>query len=170
MSERDPYASFKELRRQLLRGARPLAHSRADAEDLVQAAFERWFGLSYAANLGDDEARRLLQTIVKRLAIDRSRRSKRWRFAAFDDAVHAEEAREPSSARHWLELSAPQLTAALERCSASDREAFELHYVRGLGYREIAARLGIAMGTLATRLHRVRRHLRSELERLLECR
>jgi RNA polymerase sigma-70 factor (ECF subfamily) len=45
-----------------------------------------------------------------------------------------------------------------------DREALLLHAVAGLGYEEIAAALGIAVGTVGSRLARARRILRERLE------
>jgi RNA polymerase sigma factor (sigma-70 family) len=52
---------------------------------------------------------------------------------------------------------------ALKRLAPRDAELLLLKHAEGLGAREIAARLGVAVATIETRLHRARGRLRAEL-------
>ena len=154
------------LRKYLLRRASWLTRSQHDAEDLVQAVFERLFQMG--SPLPSAHALQALsQTILKRLAIDRSRHATRWRLLELSEEQSEDGSQLSDVGAPWQFISAQQLQAALQRCAAADRELFELHYAHGLRYNQIASRLGIAMGTVATRLHRARAQLRVELERLL---
>lgn len=58
-----------------------------------------------------------------------------------------------------------QVRQALETLSEGQREVIELAFLEGLGYGEIAARLGVAEGTVKTRISRARTLLRERLER-----
>jgi RNA polymerase sigma-70 factor (ECF subfamily) len=166
-AEAEQLAELAALRKYLLRRAGWLTRSRHDAEDLVQAVFERLYQMG--SPLPSAHALiALSQTILKRLAIDRSRHATRWRLSELsDEHSDASNAGPPEPGSSWQIISGQQLQAALQRCAAADREIFELHYAHGLRYSQIASQLGIAMGTVATRLHRARAQLRVELERLL---
>ena len=56
--------------------------------------------------------------------------------------------------------------AAIARLPPRDAEVLILKYSEGLGSREIAERLGVAVATIETRLHRARGRLRAELSGL----
>jgi RNA polymerase sigma-70 factor (ECF subfamily) len=56
--------------------------------------------------------------------------------------------------------------AALRRLPPRDAELLILKHAEGYGARELAARLGVAVGTIETRLHRARRRLRAELAQM----
>ena len=51
---------------------------------------------------------------------------------------------------------------ALEALSSDQRVAFELREFQGLGYEEIALRLGVPIGTVRSRLNRAKKALRDE--------
>ena len=55
---------------------------------------------------------------------------------------------------------------ALRRLPPRDAELLILKYAEGYGARELAERLGVAVATVETRLHRARRRLRVELANL----
>jgi RNA polymerase sigma factor (sigma-70 family) len=59
--------------------------------------------------------------------------------------------------------AAPQLAAALEQLEPRDRDVLLLFAWEGLSYQEIAESLGIAVGTVASRLSRARRCMREYL-------
>lgn len=59
-----------------------------------------------------------------------------------------------------------RMRAALATLSAGHREVIELAFLDGLPYAEIGERLGIAEGTVKTRVARARAQLRRELSRL----
>jgi RNA polymerase sigma-70 factor, ECF subfamily len=56
--------------------------------------------------------------------------------------------------------------AAISRLPPRDAEILILKYAEGFGSREIAERLGVAVATIETRLHRARSRLRAELSGL----
>ena len=56
--------------------------------------------------------------------------------------------------------------AAIARLPPRDAELLILKYSEGFGAREIAERLGVAVATIETRLHRARGRLRAELSGL----
>ena len=55
---------------------------------------------------------------------------------------------------------------ALRRLPPRDAELLILKYAEGISARELAERLGVAVATIETRLHRARRRLRAELAHL----
>lgn len=58
-----------------------------------------------------------------------------------------------------------RLHGALERLSAPHREVLTLFYLEDLPYAEIAEVVGCPVGTVRSRLHYARKHLRRELEK-----
>ena len=58
----------------------------------------------------------------------------------------------------------PQIQAALDALSPEFRVAVVLCDIEGLTYEEIAATLGIKLGTVRSRIHRGRAQLRAALE------
>lgn len=66
-------------------------------------------------------------------------------------------------ARVTAQGSRSALAGGLAKLSAADRDVLLLVALAGLTYEEIAAALGIAYGTVASRLHRARRKLRTAL-------
>ena len=59
---------------------------------------------------------------------------------------------------------AERLWEALGRLKSLDREALDAFYIRGHSLLEIAANLGVPLGTVKRRLHTARKRLRVELE------
>jgi RNA polymerase sigma-70 factor (ECF subfamily) len=62
--------------------------------------------------------------------------------------------------RHTL---SPEVRQALDELSTATRTAVVLCDIDGLTYDEIARSLGVPRGTVRSRIHRGRRHLRSAL-------
>jgi RNA polymerase sigma factor (sigma-70 family) len=60
----------------------------------------------------------------------------------------------------------PRLLEALEELTPGDRDAFTLVALSDLTYAEVAGALGVAEGTVGSRLHRARRSLREAMEAL----
>jgi RNA polymerase sigma-70 factor (ECF subfamily) len=61
---------------------------------------------------------------------------------------------------------AGRLTAALDQLSFEQRTTIVLREIEGLSYEEIAFSLGLAVGTVKSRLTRARQALRAELKGL----
>jgi RNA polymerase sigma-70 factor (ECF subfamily) len=58
----------------------------------------------------------------------------------------------------------PELAAALAEVAAVDRDALLLHAWAELTYAEIATAAGVPIGTVRSRIHRARTHLRNHLD------
>jgi RNA polymerase sigma-70 factor (ECF subfamily) len=127
---------------------------------------------------GDAKFSTWLHPIATRRAIDHLRSRKRWfnRFIPFlsegeneesgaDRIAAAPEARAESDPRQ--ELEAGERNARFERAIASlppkHRAVLALREVQGLSYDEIAQNLGIARGTVMSRLFHARRLLVQKL-------
>ena len=74
-----------------------------------------------------------------------------------DDPIRAAEAR-MLAADQW-----PKVAAALNELAPIDREVLLLHCFGELEYQEIAATLGIPVGTVGSKMNRIRRKLRTRL-------
>jgi len=86
------------------------------------------------------------------------------RQAAGDDLPS--QPRDPESVTQGHELG-EQVQAALATLSPSLRMSIVLYDIEGLSYGEIAQSLGIAEGTVKSRIHRARQALREQLRELL---
>ena len=127
-------------------------------EDLVQDTFER--ALRHLARNHEPvrNVRAWLVAILRNVFIDRVR-AERTMTANVDDC----EAPEPDPQPAWADVSLADVRAACEALDPILRAAFELHYLDGLRYRDIAARLAIPENTVASRLFRARKALRDQL-------
>lgn len=139
-----------------------LTGNRADAEDLTQEVFVRVFRALDNYRPGTFEG--WLHRITTNLFLDGARRKARIRFEALPDDAE----RVPGSAR------SPEQTyddtnfdgdvqRALDELPPDFRAAVVLCDIEGLSYEEIAATLGIKLGTVRSRIHRGRSLLREAL-------
>ncbi len=140
----------------LRRFARALARDRDAADELVQVAVERALrGL--AALRSPDRLRAWCFQIIYRAYIDR--------LAAGWERMVPLEAVDPASLAisPGIEerIDAERVLAALHRLDPDQRAAIAATAIEGLSYREAAALLGIAEGTLMSRIHRGRQRLRA---------
>jgi RNA polymerase sigma-70 factor (ECF subfamily) len=150
----------------VLRVAYRLTGNRADAEDLAQETFWRFFR-SYdpAAIEGSLEA--LLGRIATNLFLDGKRREARVRMEELSGDESLVEAPEAGPERLVEALNAnARLTQALGRLSPDMREALVMCDVEGRSYQEIADKLGVALGTVRSRLHRARAQARLAIDGL----
>jgi len=138
----------------------------ADARDLVQDTLERAMK-GFAALAPSTNARAWLFTIMHNAFIDRCRRrAAEPRGPSIDEVDVA--AAPPAEPPAWTRVTAEQLAAAIAALDEDFRAVYRLHAIDGLAYQEIAARLGIPMSTVGTRLARARRKLRALLENAVE--
>jgi len=153
------------MRVELLRSAAGWTSCRADAEDLVQGAFA--LALKQQKPLPADEMRAWLQTILRNLAIDGWRRRRR-QVVCDPSQLEALPSPEPGPPQRWRFVGSAQIRAALQVCNPRHRETYQLHFIDGLSNAQIAGRLGISAGAVATRIFRARNELRKILERQLD--
>ncbi|MEV4257211.1 RNA polymerase sigma factor SigE, partial [Spirillospora sp. NPDC049652] len=141
-----------------------LTGNRHDAEDLTQDVFVRVFRSLSSYSPGTFEG--WLHRITTNLFLDRARRKQRIRFDALaEDADERLAGREPSPAQTYDDrhLDA-DIQAALDSLAPEYRAAVVLCDIEGLTYEEIAASLGVKLGTVRSRIHRGRAQLRVALE------
>ena len=132
------------------------AKSRTEAEDIAQDAMVRAW--RKRATLRDRAARKSwLGTIVRNEAL---REFSRKRPAPTDTL---ETWQGCDDERVLATVERADLHAALERLNKRDRQLVRLRYDEDMTQEAIAHRLGIPLGTVKVRLHRVRAKLRREI-------
>jgi RNA polymerase sigma-70 factor (ECF subfamily) len=134
-----------------------------DAEDLTQEVFVRVFRSLSSYTPGTFEG--WLHRITTNLFLDGVRRKKRVRFDPLADDAHDRVAgREPDPSRVYEDTHLDDdVQAALDALSPDFRAAVVLCDIEGLSYEEVAATLGIKLGTVRSRIHRGRSQLRAAL-------
>ena len=134
-----------------LRFATRMLGSREDAEDATQEALLRAYRA--LATYDDSTSFRtwLFAILVNRCRTTLLRRSRRLRRVLTDDEA-VSRAASTSEARS-VELR-EELSSALERLDADQREAFLLKHVEQLGYEEMATITGASISALKMRVKR----------------
>ena len=97
----------------------------------------------------------LLQ-IARNAALDQLRRRRLIQFAPLDDGLDVADAAPGPEARYASRQRQALLENALQQIAAEHREILLLREIEDLSYAELAAVLGIAEGTVKSRLARAR--------------
>jgi RNA polymerase sigma-70 factor (ECF subfamily) len=141
-----------------------LTGNQHDAEDLTQEVFVRVFRSLSTYTPGTFEG--WLHRITTNLFLDMVRRKQRIRFDALgDDAAERLPSREPSPQQVFQDTHFDaDVQQALDTLAPEFRAAVVLCDIEGLSYEEIAATLGVKLGTVRSRIHRGRSHLRKALK------
>jgi RNA polymerase sigma-70 factor (ECF subfamily) len=133
-----------------------LTGSQADAEDLTQQAFlvaqARWDQLR-----DEDKAKSWLFTIARNAWL-KELRSPRCRASCFMDELP-----QPSEPSDQLDVDEEQLQNALNDLPEEFRSPVILFYFQEFTYKEIAATMGVPIGTVMSRLARAKAVLRHRL-------
>jgi RNA polymerase sigma-70 factor, ECF subfamily len=134
--------------------------STQDAEDVFQEVFIRaWQHLD---DLRDDAALRpWLGQLTRRLAIDRIRSGAREQARGDLEVASVLSAED---AMFGLDESLA-VRAAIEDLPPVQRDVVNRFFLQGQSYAEIAGELGVAEGTIASRICRARERLRAQLRR-----
>ncbi|MCS5478895.1 RNA polymerase sigma factor SigE [Corynebacterium sp. YIM 101645] len=134
-----------------------------DADDLTQETFMRVFRSLKHYQPGTFEG--WLHRITTNLFLDMVRHRSKIRMEALPEDYDRLPGTDmtPEQAYNVANLD-PALQAALDSLSPDFRVAVVLCDVVGMSYDEIAATLGVKMGTVRSRIHRGRTQLRSSLE------
>jgi RNA polymerase sigma-70 factor (ECF subfamily) len=145
-----------------------VVHNEHDVDDLLQEVFlELW---NRAAHYDEAKGKALgwLVTLARRRAIDRIRR--RQAYARAEERLRLETENEPQQTRHHGvedDVNAADRAEIFQRVlntlPEAQREALQLAYFRGLSQREIAAKTGIPLGTIKTRLELAVRKIRTAI-------
>jgi RNA polymerase sigma-70 factor, ECF subfamily len=147
-----------------------LLGDRDEALDLSQEVFLRVF-----RTISSFRGQSALRTWIYRIVINQARNRQRWwRRRRRSDQVslddHLQQFGELESKNDVLpdrqlasKETAAKIWQALDRLPFDQRTALVLREVDGLRYEEIAFSLGVAVGTVKSRLTRARQALRAEL-------
>jgi RNA polymerase sigma-70 factor (ECF subfamily) len=159
-----------EHQRMVVQLAMNLLGDTDEALDLSQEVFLRVFRTIHRFR-----GQSSLRTWIYRIAVNQARNRHRfWRRHHRNDqvsldehvAIHGEmfggDEMTPDRVLAQKEL-ATRLQRALDRLPFDQRTAIVLREIDGLSYEEIAYSLGVAMGTVKSRLTRARQTLRAEL-------
>ena len=136
---------------------------RADAEDIVQEAFERVWRKASSWQDKDVPPRSWLYRIVYNLCMDELRKNRNT--ASIADDIEPGTTATPEEGLHQ-EVQQRKLQMALQSLPERQRTALVLCAYHGLSNREAAAILAVSVDALESLLARGRRTLR---ERLLEA-
>ena len=144
--------------------ARWLTRSHAEAEDVVQDACIR--AMRYFSSLRDDNARPWLLTIVRNTWYSRVSRRANVAEVSAEDSPRSErpdqelDPEERLLRQHTITL----VRAALDELPDDFREVIVLREIEDLSYKEIAAVVGVPLGTVMSRLARGRERLAAVLK------
>ncbi|HEV2376551.1 MAG TPA: RNA polymerase sigma factor SigE [Streptosporangiaceae bacterium] len=135
-----------------------------DAEDLTQEVFVRVFRSLHGYTPGTFEG--WLHRITTNLFLDMARRKQRIRFEGLgDDAAGRLSGDEPTPAQAFdARHLDSDVQEALRGLAPEFRAAVVLCDIEGMSYEEVADALGVKLGTVRSRIHRGRAHLRIALE------
>lgn len=155
-----------QYERPLLQFFRRRLRSEDDACDAAQEVFLRLArpGVREAAQ---GRERAYLFTTARNLLTDQHRRHSSQGIEAFQPLEEADTlaAADSTEARLICRDTARVLREGLSSMKRKHREVFVLHRFGELGYRQIAARLGISERTVERRMSRALSHLERALER-----
>jgi len=139
--------------------ARWLTKNEADAEDVVQDAAVR--ALRFFSSLRNDDARSWLLAIVRNTWYGRfSKAGSAEKHAVFDEMQddRTDQQLDPE-ALVLQRQTVDQVQRAIDELPADFREVIVLRELEGLSYKEIAAVIGVPIGTVMSRLARSRDRL-----------
>jgi RNA polymerase sigma factor (sigma-70 family) len=153
----------REHSTRVFRLAYRLTGNKHDAEDLTQDVFVRVFRSLSSYSPGTFEG--WLHRITTNLFLDKARRKQRIRFEGFaDDAPERLASRTPGPAQVVFDQQLDaDIQTALDGLAPEYRAAVVLCDIEGMTYEEIAASLGVKLGTVRSRIHRGRAQLRDAL-------
>lgn len=154
---------FEQCRRQAYSLAYRLLNNHDDAIEVVQASIEKGLNHSGAPDLHHAEFKPWLFTVVRNKSIDILRHQKRAPKVEHEEwHTSAPASSEPDKNLQQLQLK-QQLEQAINQLSLEQKEIILLRDYHNFSYADIAHILGIASGSVMSRLHRARMALREIL-------
>jgi len=142
--------------------ARWLLRNDQDAEDAVQDAYLRAYKAFSRFRGGDGKA--WLMTILRNVCYTMIKKSRSHETPEhFDEEIHQAAGQTDVREAFRQKANAETLQGALEKLPDEFREIIVLHDLEGLAYKQIAAAIGIPIGTVMSRLARARGRLRAEI-------
>jgi RNA polymerase sigma-70 factor (ECF subfamily) len=147
----------------LLRHARRLTEWHDDAEDILQ---DSWMDIASGLHGLDDPARFgawAYRIVTRRCALRIRRQQRRREVERKFAAMHV-----PAPEREAATDAIDAVRVALRQLPAEQKAILELRYVDDFGIKQIAEILGIAAGTVKSRLFSAREHLRKILAKVTQ--
>lgn len=139
----------------LRRYARSLTMDRDDGDDLMQTAVERALARQHQFQEGTN-LRRWLFTIVRNAHIDAKRKEARQGpHVPVEDWFH-EMHTAPTQEKH---IQVNDVADQIDDLRSEEKTVMEMSVVRGMRHKQIARELGVAVGTVKSRLSRARQNL-----------
>jgi len=143
-------------------------HNDADVDDLMQEAMIELWNRCKAYDETKGKVLGWLVTMARRRAIDRVRRRQAYDRAEERLRIHVEDnsqAPDVVSVEEQVMSTdrAKFMSQMLESLPEAQKEAVRLAFYRGMSQREIAAKTGIPLGTIKTRLELAVRKLRANI-------
>ena len=160
-------AIFDGERPRLVALAYRLLGTMTDAEDVVQDAYVR--ALRFFSSLRSDDARAWLFTIVRNTWYGRfPQATGANQPTVYDDMKHdrPDEGLDPE-ALAMQQQAVDKVKRAVQELPTDFREVIILRELEGLSYKEIAAVVGIPIGTVMSRLFHARRKMQALLHERL---
>ena len=140
-----------------------MMRERSAAEDVVQETFVALWRSRHSYRPDRGSLGSWLLTITRNRSIDAMRRG-RGHVHAELDSTSEQEAPERTDDEALRRLEAGTIGVALRTLPEAQRQALELSYFDGLSQTEIAARVGIPLGTVKGRMRLALKKLAAELE------
>src|SRR6266403_434328 len=147
---------FSEISPGLLLFARQWTRSAADAEDIVQEAFVKFWRRNHKIN-----NRALLYATVRSIALDFIRRDSRRTRREAEAVSESEQVVEPQF--ELVDETQFALAAAVQRLPHEQREVLVMKIWNELTFAEIAGALGISQNTAASRYRYALANLKKSL-------
>src|SRR6202453_5172640 len=142
--------------------ARWLLRNDQDAEDAVQEAYMRAYKAFPRFRGGEGKA--WFMTILRNVCYTMIQKLRKHETPEpFDEEIHQPVGESEMQEAFRQKANAESLHGALEKLPDEFREVIVLHDLEGLAYKEIAAVVGIPIGTVMSRLARARGRLRAEI-------
>jgi RNA polymerase sigma-70 factor (ECF subfamily) len=154
---------FDQCRKQAFALAYRLLKNQDDALEVVQSSIEKGLNHPGAPALDHNEFKPWLFTVVRNKSIDILRRQKNLPHVEHEEYhTHAPVNNEPDRSLQQLQLK-ETIEQALELLNMQQKEIILLRDYHNFSYTDIAKILGIAKGSVMSRLHRARMALREIL-------
>lgn len=138
-----------------------LLRDKAEAEDVLHDVFVEVWKRARDFDVERGSVRAWLALRMRSRCLDKLKSPRLARRTSFDDSEAAR--REATPQNPLLKLERERVRAALNTLSDDHRVVVELAYFHGLSTNEIATRVGVAQGTVKSRLFAARERLHQAL-------